>query len=100
MAITMISPGPPLQMWGLHVGNAKCNVWNYCFCDGGCVGGTVAKGTCELRNQANAFYPRHALLHVTACACGQPEACAQPPVHWACLAVKLHAISASQKFKM
>lgn len=39
-------------------GNSQCNVWNYCYCDGGCIGGTVAKGTCELRNQPNAFYPR------------------------------------------
>ena len=34
-----------------------CNTWNYCYCDLGCAGG-IAKGTCQLKSQGNAFYPR------------------------------------------
>lgn len=47
--------------------NRECTVWNYCFCDGGCAGNTVDRGTCELRNQPNAFYPRHATISCQAC---------------------------------
>ena len=38
-------------------GTAGCNTWNFCYCELGCAGG-VAKGTCVLKNQGNAFYPR------------------------------------------
>ena len=38
-------------------GTAGCNTWNYCYCDLGCAGG-LAKGTCVLQSQGNAFYPR------------------------------------------
>ena len=33
-----------------------CTAWNYCYCELGCAGG-IAKGTCQLKNLANAFYP-------------------------------------------
>ena len=38
-------------------GTTGCNTWNFCYCELGCAGG-VAKGTCVLKNQGNAFYPR------------------------------------------
>ena len=38
-------------------GTAGCNTWNFCYCELGCAG-NIAKGTCVLKNQGNAFYPR------------------------------------------
>ena len=37
-------------------GTTGCTAWNYCYCELGCAGG-IAKGTCQLKNLANAFYP-------------------------------------------
>ncbi|KAK9792495.1 hypothetical protein WJX73_008718 [Symbiochloris irregularis] len=53
--------------------NSRCTVWNYCFCDGGCGGGTIAKGTCELRNQPNAFYPRADVTNGAGFLAGSPK---------------------------
>jgi len=39
-------------------GNANCNTWNFCYCNRGC--GAYPKGTCQLKNQTNPFYPRRA----------------------------------------
>ena len=37
------------------------SAWSYCYCDLGCkdaANATIAKGSCVLKNPANAFYPR------------------------------------------
>ena len=41
------------------------SAWSYCYCDLGCkdaANATIAKGSCQLKNPANAFYPRMTAL--------------------------------------
>eukprot|EP00884_Botryococcus_braunii_P017464 jgi/Botrbrau1/4400/Bobra.105_2s0043.1 len=58
--VSTTSTTSPAECCDKCKGTAGCNTWNYCYCDLGCASGNtnVTKGTCQLKTQGNAFYPR------------------------------------------